>query len=137
VVVEATIIEKTLSHTDICFWYYRRKNHRVFRCEFYSVVQLCCLCVEIKSMLLLSRLPREPCLSSVFFLVLFWKRSFGEKWFIMSRVSLLSPSALTWSQELTTKLKEALVPITPSPRLSSTAGLIHVTVCQQLMHFTI
>lgn len=29
--VEATIIEKTLSHTNICFWYYKRKNHRVFR----------------------------------------------------------------------------------------------------------
>lgn len=29
--VEATILEKTLSHTKIMFWYHKRKDHRVFR----------------------------------------------------------------------------------------------------------
>jgi len=37
--MEATIIEKTLSHTNICFWYHRRKNHKVFHCEYW------CCCV--------------------------------------------------------------------------------------------
>jgi len=29
--VEATVIEKTLSHGKIMFWYHRRQNHRVFK----------------------------------------------------------------------------------------------------------
>jgi len=29
--VEATVLEKTLSHGKIMFWYHRRKNHRVFK----------------------------------------------------------------------------------------------------------